>query len=238
VADLAIITPSRGRPDRFAELVASVAATAAGDVQVWVGLDDDDPADYHDACNDPPGNVQVVAFLGERRSLSGWTNHLAGEALASIDPPRYLASLGDDHRPRTPGWDRTLIAAIEGLDGPGFAYGNDLFQGAAVPTAWVASAVAVRAVGWMMPPTCAHMFVDNAVLELGRAAGRIVYRPDVVIEHLHPVAGKAHWDDSYRASNHPDRYAADKAAFEVWLRDGLDADAARVRAVTYAKAAR
>jgi hypothetical protein len=58
--------------------------------------------------------------------------------LAERDPPRYLASLGDDHRPRTKGWDRRLIDAIESLGGaPGIAYGDDKLQGAALPTAWV-----------------------------------------------------------------------------------------------------
>jgi hypothetical protein len=226
MADLAIITPTRGRPRQFADLVETVHATAAGTVEIWAGMDDDDHADYAEAL----GLADVLR--GPRRSLSGWTNHLATQALSSENPPRYLASLGDDHRPRTPGWDRILIDAIGGLPGGfGFAYGNDLFQGANMPTAWVVSADVVRALGWMMLPGCAHMYVDNAVLELGRAAGRIVYRPDVIIEHVHPVAGKAAWDDSYRESNAPDRYATDRAAFGAWRASGLATDAAKLAAL-------
>jgi betaine-homocysteine S-methyltransferase len=40
----------------------------------------------------------------------------------------------------------------------------------------------------MMLPGCEHMYVDNAVLELGRAANRIAYVPEVVIEHPELVA--------------------------------------------------
>ena len=230
--DLVIVTPTRGRPERFAEFVAAVHATAALDVQVWAGIDDDDPSDYYTACRDAPGEDLIVAYRGDRQSLSAWTNHLAARALEMRHPPRYLASLGDDHRPVTPRWDRKLVDAVEDLPGPGIAYGNDLLQGARLPTAWVVSADIVRALGWMMLPTCAHLFVDTAVLELGRAADRIAYRPDVVIEHHHPVAGKAKWDDSYRASNAAARYDADRAAFDVWKRDGLDADAAKIRTLT------
>lgn len=227
MADLVVITPTRARPDRFAELVAAVRDTTAGRAQVLGLVDDDDPA------YDEYELLDTWLMIGPRCSLSEWTNQGARYTIGAgaVAPPRYLASLGDDHRPRTKDWDRRLIEAIEALPGPGFAYGNDLLQGERLPTAWVVSAELVRAVGWMMLPTCQHMYVDTAVLELGRAAGRIVYRPDVVIEHLHPAAGKAGWDDSYRQSNTPARFEADRQAFEAWKRDGLEADAARVKAL-------
>jgi len=233
MADLAILTPTRGRPQQFAELVKAVAATrGGGTITVWAGIDDDDESDYGRAlaanlADTRPG-VGLELRRGPRKSLSAWTNELAAEALAAADPPRYLASLGDDHRPRTFGWDAKLIHAIEALEGPGFAYGNDLFQGVKMPTAWVASAEVVRALGWMMLPGCAHMYVDNAILELGQASGRISYRSDVVIEHLHPLAGKASWDDSYRESNADERYVADRTAFKAWRTEYLVADAATV----------
>jgi hypothetical protein len=226
MADLVVITPSRGRPEQLDAMLDSVFATAGGEISVLVGHDDDDPADYTPLIG---RGYDATAYRGPRMSLSGWTNHLADLAVKSANPPRYLASLGDDHRPRTKNWDLRLIEAIEALDGPGIAYGNDLLQGGHLPTAWVVSAEVVRAVGWMMLPTCEHMYVDTAVLYLGMAADRIAYVPGVTIEHLHPTAGKAAWDDSYLESNARGRYAADLAAFEAWRRDGLDADAAKIR---------
>jgi hypothetical protein len=233
MADLAVITPTRGRPERFAALVSAIHRSAAGSVDIWAGLDADDPSEYLAALRDRPGSDAVVGTRGDRRSLSAWTNLLALEALDGWHPPRYLASLGDDHLPRTVGWNRTLIEAIEALPGGvGIAYGNDLLQGENLPTAWVVSADLVRAVGWMMLPTAQHMYVDNAVLALGKATGQIVYRPDVVIEHLHPSAGgKAAWDASYRESNTSERYERDRAAFEAWRRDGLAADVEKVKAL-------
>jgi len=234
MADLVVITPSRGRPAGLREMVEAVHSTAGGAVEIVVGLDLDDPT--RDEYTDPPvGRGRELSMIqGERRSLSGWTNYLANLVLDdSPDAPRYLASLGDDHRPRTPGWDLKLIEAIEALPGPGFAYGNDLLQGKNLPTAWVASAEVVRALGWMMLPGCEHMYVDTAVLELGKAAGRIAYRPDVIIEHVHPLAGKADWDASYRESNAESRYAADRAAFEEWLRNRAGFEAAKLESLVY-----
>jgi len=233
VPDLVVITPSRDRPEQFREMIRAVGETTDGRVEVLGLVDDDDPQlDWYD-------RLGAALMVGKRRSLSAWTNEGARSVLAGRNgrTPRYLASLGDDHRPRG-AWDLKLIDAIEQLDGPGMAYGNDLYQGVNMPTAWVVSAEVVRALGWMMLPSCEHMYVDAAVLALGKAADRIVYRPDVVIEHLHPYAGKADMDASYRQSNAPERYAADRAAYEAWKRDGLAADVAQLTALTWAEVRR
>jgi len=43
------------------------------------------------------------------------------------------------------------------------------------------------------------------------------YIPEVVLEHLHPVAGKAEWDDQYREVNAPEVYSADRIALDNYL---------------------
>lgn len=232
MTDLAIITPTRGRPERVREMIDAARGNAVGPVHIWLGIDRDDPLGDETIA----ATLDTSAIRDERRSLSAWTNHLARMALDSPDPPRYLASLGDDHRPRTPGWDQRLIDAIEAGGGSGFAYGNDLLQGQAMPTAWVVSADIVQTLGWMMLPGCAHMYVDAAILDLGLRARCITYRPDVIVEHVHPLAGKTGWDASYRETNTEARYAADRAAYEEWLGGGLEQDAAKIRALAGAVA--
>jgi hypothetical protein len=231
--ELVILTPTRGRAAQFARLVEAVSTTSAGDVSIHAGRDFDDPTNYNTLPGLRSPIVDPSVPRAVRRSLSAWTNALAERVLASPWPPAYLASLGDDHVPRTPAWDTILIDAIKAMGGTGIAYGNDLLQGRSLPTAWVMSADIVRTLGWVMLPTLEHMYVDNAILELGRAAGCITYRPDVVIEHMHPVAGKAEVDESYRSSNSAARMAADRRAFESWKADpaGLAADAAKVAAL-------
>ncbi len=72
MADLVVITPTRGRPERFAELVEAVHRTTAGEAKIWAGLDDDDESDYWSAIRDQA--APVFAYRGERRSLSAWTS--------------------------------------------------------------------------------------------------------------------------------------------------------------------
>lgn len=234
MAELAILVPSRGRPERFRELLDAIAEHSSAETIVYLGTDYDDPdlAGYVHAVTDHV--VPVLHITDERKSLAGWTNSLARTALAGDSQVAYLASLGDDHRPRTNGWDMQLIHAIERtLSGPGFAYGNDLLQGQRMPTAWVASALAVKALGWMMQPGLEHMYVDNVIKDLGAEAGRLAYVSSVIVEHAHPIAGKVEWDESYRESNRAEQYEHDRKAFEEWRAGQMAHDAATLSALRY-----
>lgn len=230
---LVIVTPTRGRPGSAARLAAAVHARSELRTHIVFCVDDDDPErDQYSADLCDAEDFTTILF-GRRQSLSGWTNMVVRQLLAQPElTPRYFASLGDDHVPRTPGWDRKLTAAIERMPaGLGFAYGDDKLQGARLPTAWVVSAPIVAELGWMMLPTCEHMYVDNAVLALGTAAGCIAHHPGVVIEHMHPHNGKAEWDSSYESSNSHSSYRRDRVAYGAWTigPDGLCRDAQAVR---------
>jgi hypothetical protein len=87
----------------------------------------------------------------------------------------------------------------------------------------------VRALGHMAPPTQRHLYIDNYWRDLGRAAGCLTYLPDVVVEHVHPVAGKAAVDDGYRRVNAPEMYQRDAAAYEMYMREFGGRDVAAVR---------
>jgi len=236
MADVAIITPTRGRPARLREMIFSALTLAStASFEFWIGIDDDDDeSDYASVVDDAfaAGADMYVQRL-PRRSLSSWTNWLAGRCLAADHAPQYLISMGDDHVVRTRGWDKALIEAIDEQEGPGFAYGNDLFQGVGLPTAWMVHADAVRALRWMMLPACEHMYVDNAIKALGEAAGRLAYLPSVIIEHVHPNAGKTQRDASYEQSNRREQYARDGAAFEAWRDGQMARDAATLSALKY-----
>jgi hypothetical protein len=234
MADVALIIPSRGRPERLTAALKAAIVNAACEIEVWIGLDGDDESEYHDAIDGAFANgADVYVTRMPRRTLSSWTNLLAERCLKADDPPAWLVSMGDDHLPRTNAWDLQLISAARDLPGPGFAYGNDLLQGERLPTAWMVHADVVRALGWMMLPACEHMYVDNVIRDLGMAADRLAYVPSVVIEHVHPEAGKVAVDASYAQSNRPEQYARDLAAFETWRDGQLARDQATLRALVY-----
>lgn len=218
---LLVIVPSRGRPqniDRLNEAWAETGAATSG-TQLLVGLDDDDPtaSQYHGWCE-----------IGPRERMAGTLNRLAVKYAPMYD---HIGFMGDDHYPRTPGWDRAISRALDEL-GTGIVYGNDLLQGKNLPTAVFMSADIIRATGWMALPGARHLFLDNTWLTLGRALDAITYLPDVVIEHLHPVAGKASSDDGYVANNDTETWAHDESVYQRWVDEGLARDVAKIRAAS------
>lgn len=88
----------------------------------------------------------------------------------------------------------------------------------------------VRTLGWMAPPTLEHLYIDNAWKTLGKGMGRLRYLPDVILEHMHPAAGKAEMDGTYHQANSGAQDQRDHAAFDAWVRDGLPGDLAKLRA--------
>ncbi len=224
---LLVITPSRGRPASLRRLAEKCAATCEMDTTIAVGLDEDDPAldGYKDAKDWP--RIGPV-FRGPRKSLTGWTNTIARLFLPDYD---FFASVGDDHVPSTQGWDVKLTGAIQDMGGTGFAYGDDKIMGQDVPTAWVVSADIVRALNWICLPVCGHFCVDNAVRDLGEGADCLAYLPSVLMEHKHPAAGRAEWDQTYADTGGFSPQHPDFADYLRWQREQMTTDIATVRAL-------
>lgn len=229
--NLLVIVPSRGRPRNIAALADAWTATSAS-ADVIVAVDDDDPTrgEYFDVVASHPRFDLVVGERGK----PGMVASLNRVAVAHCQMYDALGFMGDDHRPRTVSWDQRVSDELDQM-GTGIVYGNDLLQGANLPTAAFMTADIVRALGWMAPPGLRHLFVDDAWKALGTALDALRYLPDVVIEHVHPVAGKADWDDGYRAANAGEMYVHDQAAFLRWVGEDMGHDVRRVQEATTAR---
>lgn len=133
-----------------------------------------------------------------------------------------IGFMGDDHRPRTSGWDERYLASLDSFGrGGGFVYGDDLLVGERIPTQIAISSSIIRCLGFFGPPGFRHLCVDLAWKELGESVRRIKYLPDVVIEHMHPAAGKAEEDSGYQFVNSDAMVIADNAELERWRKRDL-----------------
>jgi hypothetical protein len=226
-ADLLVLVPSRGRPGNIADLWESWKETTTGRAALMVCVDDDDPTldGYRQQWAAAGGAQSYGLTVGPRERLGGTLNTVS--ARVAGDYPA-LGFMGDDHRPRTAGWDERYMQALAEL-GTGFVYGNDLIQGINLPTQVAMTSDIVRSLGWMCPPGMVHMWLDNVWLELGRALGKITYLPDVVVEHMHFSAGKSPRDAQYEEVNNPTVFNGDKHRFEDWQRFSMSADVARLQ---------
>ncbi len=234
MADLVVIVPSRGRPEAARALVQAFKATAAADTMLVFAVDDDDPTrdEYPTAVSeDMWAHASVCHVDNDLGSMVCTLNKAAHAIVNTFEPaPFAVGFMGDDHRPRTHGWDAAYLDALRKL-GAGIVYGDDLYQGEKLPTQCAMTADIVRTLGFMAPPGLRHMYVDDFWLDLGAAAGCIRYLPDVIVEHVHPVAGKAVVDAGYERVNAPHVFAADREAYERYRADRFDGDVAKVQAL-------
>ena len=230
-----VLVPTRGRPANAQRLADACAATCKGATDVLFVVDDDDPEvdgylarfpEHFDATARRGVAVQVQP-PPERPGLAGALN---AAAVPWADTGAYfaLANLGDDHVPRTHGWDEWWMGALVAL-GIGVVYGDDLIQGELMATAVGLTADIVRTLRWMAAPGMDHLRIDLAWCDLGRALNRLVYLPETVIEHLHPAVGKAPHDDGYAHANSPTMVEHDAIGYHAWKDHQLAVDVALLR---------
>ena len=221
--DLLIIVPSRGRPRSIARLLDSVRETSRLDTRLHVAVDEDDETlPQYQAVMAKAGGAGDVLETGPRKGLCGWTNKVALDRAGEYP---FLASFGDDHVPRTPGWDRALCGAIGDMGGTGFSWPWD-GTSEIVPEACVMSSDIVRALGWMSLPGLAHWYQDTAWGDLGRGAGCIRHLRAVAVDHVHPRARKVNGDATYAESGRS--LEADRAVYYAWRQERMAADIAVV----------
>lgn len=229
--DLVIVVPSRGRPKAAAELAEQCAKTCTADTVLLVVVDTDDPTlpEYQA----PTGTQVYFSWAPPDSGHVGAINWGAARALEDFHP-FAIAKLDDDHRPRSPkGWDAAMLAALREM-GTGIVYGNDLLQGERLPTAPAITSGIVKELGFMAPPVLDHLYCDNFWLDLGKAADCLRYMPEVVIEHLHPAAGKAQWDEGYSRANSSAQYQRDGSAYAEYRQGRFAEDVARVQRLAVA----
>lgn len=218
-SDLLVMVPTRGRKANCERLLAAFRETADPATDILFILDPDDTAYEGMEWGDAPR-----AVLDPRAYLSEKLNKTAEAVADSYDA---LMWLGDDCVPRTPGWDRLMLAALEDIGGSGWVYPDDKRR-QDVPEHWMVSSDVVRALGWFANPRLGHFYIDNSVAELGKRSGLIRYCPEAVIEHLHYSVSGARKDRLY-SQTEKKFGTADLLAFRQWQADVLPLEVSVLR---------
>jgi hypothetical protein len=200
-------------------MLDAVHATGRLDTHVHVAVDEDDESlPQYQAVMDKAGGEHDLLETGPRKGLCAWTNEVAVRRAAGYP---FLASFGDDHVPRTPGWDRALVAAIRRMGGTGFSYPWDGTRDD-IPEAVVMSSDIVAALGWMCEPGLAHWYPDQVWADLGRGAGCLRHCRAIAVDHVHAATGQAPVDATARDNGRS--LDADRDAYWAWRRERMAAD--------------
>lgn len=227
MAELTVICPTMGRPKNARRLALAFRETCTADTRLVFAVNDNDTqlSRYYAVLN---GIGSVMTVTPGRRGMCDALNF----AYENLEHELGFAVgfMGDDHLPRSTAWDSQLLEALHA--GSLFAYGNDLLQGEAMATEWVQQTRAARALGFMVPPGFQHLCVDLVVRDWGRALGSITYLEETVVEHLHPLAGKAVDDNHYKAVNSSAVANHDAAEYHRYNDSGdFAADVEKLRAL-------
>jgi hypothetical protein len=225
--DLTVYVPTKGRPDKIYDFETQFYKTTTINTRAVFVLSTNDPmfdkykqlqyisdTPYIEVTPNKPGFVDPLnlGYLQDRRRVYSYA----------------VGFMGDDHMPRTKGWDQRMVNELISM-GSGFVYADDGFQHEAIPTQVVMTADIPLALGYMTYPGLWHLYADNFWLDLGKAIGKIKYLPDVLIEHMHPAAGKARQDKGYDFSGAYTLDLRDKQAYNNYLNNELSVDAQKLR---------
>ena len=212
---MCVVVPSRGRPEN-AERLAQAFKDTGAEADLYIVIDNDDPK-----WNEYAKSENYKKLPADNKT-GGCAKSLNTGAVLLLDITKYplydyFVFMGDDHLPKTQGWDKAFVQALG--QNTGIVYGNDLLQGANLPTAYGMSRDLVNELRGMTFPGCIHLFFDNFVKQLGLDLEYLKYLPDVIIEHMHPIAGKAEMDEGYERVNQPKWYEKDLLTLQKYLSD-------------------
>jgi len=199
---ISVCVPTRGRPQRFAEMLASLRETAETEVEVIAAVDEDD--ETRDAY--PTDGVEYVTVPAGTLQSGLWDvawQRAHGDIAMHAD---------DDIMFRTHGWDTAVLTEFEAFpDGIGGVFtangqhGPDMW-----PIVWPTHPFWTRgfveAVGYLTPPHFPSWHAEHWPVQIAQAVGRLRYVPDILIEHCHFTLGKAEVDDTYLRGASTDKW--------------------------------
>jgi len=113
----------------------------------------------------------------------------------------YLGFWGDDHYPQTQNWNSIMYDVLCKNSPFAMVYGDDLIQGANLPTQVIMDTLFIEEFKFMAHPSLSHLYCDNIWKYTGQQIENLHYIPNVIIEHLHYSVGKSENDDLYQINN-------------------------------------
>jgi len=240
-AELIVVVPTRSRPHNVAPVVEAWRQTGAfaDGAEIVFVIDNDDPAieAYGTALGEvdagPSPGRQPVSWI----AAAAWAPLVpkldtAANYLRVTQRPYALGFMGDDHRPRTPGWVAEYLGELRAA-GTGIVSCPDGYRPDDLPTQWAMTADIIEALGGrMVPAPVEHLYCDDAIRDLAVAADCYRFRLDLLVDHLNPYAGKrAPLDEQYARVNAPEQFARDRPVYRRWKRDVLPGQAALISTI-------
>lgn len=191
VGTIAILVPTRGRPQRLVGMMQSAIAMALNPelIEFVVYFDHDDieiPSEIY--------NYKTRVIKGPKLWLSSMYN-----ACAAISSAQYLMYGSDDIMFATKSWDYQVRNAIDAFPNQfGLVFPNDLssYKGTLATHGFVHKKW-IDTFGYFLPPYFPDVYGDTWLTAIAQEIGRLSYLEEVVVEHNQYRQGKANFDATY-----------------------------------------
>ena len=191
---ISVICPSRGRQDQLLKMInsARLSADQPESIQFCIYIDDDDKG--YNYKEEIIKSLNIKFIRGPRLWLSGMFNSLLTSANSD-----FIFWCGDDVEFKTHGWDTKMKNEIlKFQDNICVVYVNDL---ANYPQSYATNGMVHRKwvllFGHVFTPHMRDNGIDFWISDISRAIGRLIYLPDVHVEHLQFRQGKGELDGTH-----------------------------------------
>lgn len=177
---IALICPTRGRPEQYLRMYRSVQATQTTGVKVFAMLANDDEADYSSVIESDP-SFKVPAWP----TVNSW-NHGANIIHEKIADVKLFMLAADDMIFSTPGWDEALIDHYNSLENKIHVYAlQDSRDSNGTPHP-IVTREWMDIMGYFMPPLFTHWFIDSWTVDIARANNCFTHLKDFELVHDKP----------------------------------------------------
>lgn len=181
---IALLCPTRGRPQQVYRMIQSVARTTTTPVMVSLYLSADDPAlpEYNKL--NLTLDDDTISMVGPSSTTVHAWNTLAADLL--LKDVKLFMLAADDIIFETPGWDEALIKHYEGLENKIHVYHlRDSRDPTGTPHPIVTREY-IDAMGYMLPPIFLHWYVDTWTVAIARANGVSSHLDQFMLTHDKP----------------------------------------------------
>lgn len=187
---LAILLPTKGRPQGLKTFLESFDTNQTGYADVFPIIDEDELDLYGEQDNlivSKAGSYLVTKLNGA----------LSDERLKNYD---YVSFQADDIVIHTKGFDKMIIDEFNNSSWQ-ILHFEDLLHHGKLANHWTLRMRLVKEFGFIILPVLIHMFGDNFWTTIGNETNSIKFMPEIVFEHRHFMTRKATIDDTYKRSD-------------------------------------
>ena len=178
---IALLCPTRGRPQEFKRMVQSLQGTVSQKVNLYVAIQGAGSA-YETGSKE---NVAVWPTNCPDWPTAFTWNRLAEEAMKNPDNKLFMLC-ADDVIFSTPLWDSWLLEDYAYLENKIHCYhlrdsrNEDGTPHPIVTREWI------EATGWFLPPLFMHWFVDSWTVDIAKYCGAFTHMKDYLLIHDKP----------------------------------------------------